>query len=294
MFHLRHVQGLYDLVDKKNMGPNNWKIYIDAFLFGCKVNNLTENSISSYAERLGYLVRHLTETGIDIEDVTRAHLQEYICSMMAKLSDATVNGRIQAMQRFWNYLTEEGIWTKPNPMHKIKRVKAEKKLKEVITEDQIAEVVGAANKKTFIGYRNITMLMMFFDTMIRRNELITLTIENVDLKAGLIKVFGKGRKWREVAMGSRMTKILHFSISPVIAIAFRVIWCSARKTARLLIRITSGTLCTVWDKRSGSTSIHIYSGIRQRPGLYDTAVRQQSCSESWGTPARWSPPDIPT
>lgn len=213
MFHLRHVQGLYDLVDKINMGPNNWKTYIDAFLFGCKVNNLTENSISSYAERLGYLVRHLAEKGIDIDEVTKAHLQEYICSMMDRLSDATVNGRIQAMQRFWNYLTEEGIWTKPNPMHKIKRVKAEKKLKEVITEDQIAEVVGAANKKTFIGYRNITMLMMFFDTMIRRNELITLTIENVDLKAGLIKVFGKGRKWREVAMGSRMTKILHFYLA---------------------------------------------------------------------------------
>jgi hypothetical protein len=29
MFHLRHVQGLYDLVNKKNMGPNNWKTYMD-------------------------------------------------------------------------------------------------------------------------------------------------------------------------------------------------------------------------------------------------------------------------
>ncbi len=210
MRQLKHVQSLYEMVDTDHMGQNRWKTYIDAFLFGCRVNNLTDASINSYAERLGYLVRFLTERGVDIEDVTRAHLQEYIMSMVGTMADATVNGRIQAMQRFWNYLVDEGIWTKANPMHKIKRIKAEKKVKDVVSPEDIERVIGKVNKRTFIGYRNMTMLMMFFDTMIRRNELLTLTLDNVDLHAGLIRVFGKGRKWREVGMGARMTKTLHF------------------------------------------------------------------------------------
>jgi integrase/recombinase XerD len=213
MFHLKHVQGLYALVDTKVVGKNDWKVYIDAFIFGCKVNNLTENSVNSYAERLGYLVRYLQERQINIEDVTRLHLQEYIYSLVGKLSDITVNGRIQAMQRFWNYLEQEGIWKKPNPMHRIKRIKIEKKLKEVVTEEDVSRVISVVNKNSFVGYRNMTMLMLFFDTMIRRNELITLTIENVDLKNGIVKVFGKGRKWREVAMGTKMVKTMHFYLN---------------------------------------------------------------------------------
>lgn len=213
MFILKHVQGIYQIVDNLNMRQSNTKTYIDAFLFGCQVNNLTDNSINNYAERLGYFLKYIDNVQINIEDVTREIIQKYILSMHGRLADASINGRIQALQRFFNYLTEEGFWTKPNPMHKIKKIRMEKKIKDILGPEEIVKVARTVNRQTFLGYRNLLMLLLFWDTMIRRNELITLEIENVDLRDGIIKVYGKGRKEREVAMGTKMTKKLHFYLN---------------------------------------------------------------------------------
>lgn len=92
----------------------------------------------------------------------------------------------------------------------VKKIKAKKVIKDILIPEQIAKVASTANKRTFIGYRNYAMLMLFYDTMIRRNELLTLTLDNVDLKGGLIKVLGKGNRERFVAVGSKLQKILHF------------------------------------------------------------------------------------
>lgn len=214
MFDLPHVQRLYELVDSDPMGQN-WKAYIDAFLYGCRMKNLSDNTINGYAERLNYLMRFLMDKGIDIEQVAKVHLQEYIMSLIGdpNISDATVNGRITVYKIFWNYLEDEELWTKPNPASRLKKIRAKKTIKDVLTPEQISLAASTANRRTFIGYRNYSMLMLFYDTMIRRNELLTLTLEKVDLRQGLIKVLGKGNKERYVAMGAKMQKVLHFYLN---------------------------------------------------------------------------------
>ena len=211
MFNLPHVQRLYEVVDSLTMG-HNWKTYIDAFLFGCRMKNLSPNTVNGYAERLGYLVRFLKERDVDIDGISKVHLQDYIMSLIANpdISDATVNGRITVYKIFFNYLEDEELWTKPNPAGRLKKVKTKAKIREILTPEQISKAASTANKKTFMGYRNYSMLMLFYDTMIRRNELLLLTADHIDLKEGLIKVTGKGNKERYVAMGSKMQKILHF------------------------------------------------------------------------------------
>ena len=207
MFQLPHVKRLYDFVDTLTMG-NHWRAYIDAFLYGCRMKNLSHTTINGYAERLGYLARFLDGKKIDIEDVTKVHLQDYVMSLIndPNISDATVNGRITIYKIFWNYLEQEDLWEKPNPTVRLKKIKAKQQIKEVLTPEQISKAAATANKKTFVGYRDYCLLMLLFDTMIRRNELLTLTIENVDLKQGLIKVLGKGNKERYVAMVYRFSR----------------------------------------------------------------------------------------
>jgi integrase/recombinase XerD len=207
-----HLKRLYETVDEFTVGKH-WKTYVDAFVFGCKIRNLSPRTLSVYAERLGYLARYLEGKGIDIEKVTKSHLQEYLMSLIGVVSDETVNGRIRVYRRFFNYLEEEGFWTKPNPTHKLKLIKSSKRIKPVLSPDQMGKVMDILNKDTFEGYRNLTMLMVFWDAMIRKEELITLKLDHVDLRAGLIKVYGKGRKERQVPMGARTIKMLHFYLN---------------------------------------------------------------------------------
>jgi len=53
-----HLKRLYELVDEFKVGKN-WKTYVDAFVFGCKIRNLAPRTLNVYAERLGYLARYL-------------------------------------------------------------------------------------------------------------------------------------------------------------------------------------------------------------------------------------------
>ena len=207
-----HLKRLYVLVDELKV-ESHWKTYVDAFVFGCKIRNLAPRTLSVYAERLGYLIRHLEAKGIDIEDITKQDIQDYLLSLIGKVSDETVNGRIRVYRRFFNYLEEEGLWEKPNPTHKLKLIRSSKRIKPVIKPEQIGKILQKLNKSTFEGYRNLTMVMMFWDTMIRKEELITLKLEHVDLRGGLIKVYGKGRKERQVPMGAKTIKTLHFYLN---------------------------------------------------------------------------------
>ncbi len=207
-----HLKRLYEFVDQFTMN-SNWKTYVDAFVFGCKIRNLAPRTLNVYAERLGYLARHLEKKSIDIEDVTKHDIQNYLMELIGSVSDETVNGRIRVYRRFFNYLEEEGLWDKPNPTYKIKLIRVEKKIKPVLSPEQIQMVLSSLNKKTYEGYRNLAIIMLFWDAMIRKEELITLTVSNIDLRTGLIKVFGKGRKERQVPMGAKMIKTLHFYLN---------------------------------------------------------------------------------
>ena len=207
-----HLKRLYGLVDELKVG-SHWKTYVDAFVFGCKIRNLAPRTLNVYAERLGYLIRHLEAKSIDIEDITKQDIQDYLLSLIGKVSDETVNGRIRVYRRFFNYLEEEGLWDKPNPTHKLKLIRTSKRIKPVIKPEQIEKILQTLNKSTFEGYRNLTMDMMFWDTMIRKEELITLNLDHVDLRGGVITVYGKGRKERQVPMGAKTIKTLHFYLN---------------------------------------------------------------------------------
>jgi integrase/recombinase XerD len=187
---------------------SDWKLFLDAFFFQCRVNNLSEKTVTVYAERLLYLARYLSERGIDVGDVTKRTIQEYVVHLQGTVSDSTVNGRVRVFRCFWNYLCEDGVWESPNPCHKVKLIREESKIKPVVTPEQYASVLRRIDRDTFEGFRNYTMMMVMWDSMIRRGELLTLLTDNVDLQAGLLKVMGKGRKERWVPVGPRTLQVL--------------------------------------------------------------------------------------
>lgn len=82
-----------------------------------------------------------------------------------------------------------------------------------MSPEEIQRVLQSLNKSTYEGYRNLTMVMLFWDSMIRKEELITLKIDDIDLRAGLVKVYGKGRKERQVPMGAKTIKTVHFYLN---------------------------------------------------------------------------------
>ncbi|MFH2036443.1 MAG: tyrosine-type recombinase/integrase [Candidatus Zixiibacteriota bacterium] len=207
---MKAIRNLIENADNNRM--NHWTIYLDYFELDARSRQLSKFTIKVNGERLALLARWLDQNGIDIEDVTRNDIQKYLLSIYGTVSDETVAGRIRTYKRFWNVLIEGEVWNKPNPMDGIKKPRVSKKLRRTISPVEFDMVLGACQKRTFLGYRNFIILLLLWDCMLRRGEIASLRLDNVDLRAGTLIVKGKGNKVRIVPMGAKTIKSLHFYI----------------------------------------------------------------------------------
>ena len=64
------LASLLALIQEK-CSQSDWKLYLDAFSFQCRVNDLSEKTVTVYAERLLPLARHSSARGMDAHDVTK-------------------------------------------------------------------------------------------------------------------------------------------------------------------------------------------------------------------------------
>jgi len=182
----------------------------EQFYYDCRVRNLSPNTLRGYGERLMNFHVFLKGRKLRLEAVTRAVIQDYIMSLKDRVSDHTVNGRLRVLRVFFRFLAREGLSNNGNPMEKVSLIKTENTLKRILTPEHMEQLLSVPNKRIFTGYRNFAALLVFWDSLIRLSELINLKVEDVDLKQGLLKVFGKGRKERVVPVGTKTVRALHY------------------------------------------------------------------------------------
>jgi len=109
--------------------------------------------------------------------------------------------RLGAVKRFCEYLVEqEKILI--DPAAGIKLAREGKQLpRNYLSHREVRKLLAAADLGTHIGVRNRAMLEVLYATGIRNSELRNLKVEDVDLKAGWLRVRGKGNIERIVPLG---------------------------------------------------------------------------------------------
>jgi integrase/recombinase XerC/integrase/recombinase XerD len=78
----------------------------------------------------------------------------------------------------------------------------------VLTEEEIARIIGIYNPQTATGLRNIVLVLMLTDSGLRLGELCAATVDDVDLERATLKVMGKGQRERTVHLGATVQKLL--------------------------------------------------------------------------------------
>lgn len=123
------------------------------------------------------------------------------------MSYYTIHGHacaIRALTRWaydQHYLAEDSFAHLPVP--KVPQLE-----KQILTEEEITRIFECINPTTTDGKRLRTMITLLLETGIRASECLSLKIEDVHIDEGSIKVFGKGRKERSVAIGLTVQKEL--------------------------------------------------------------------------------------
>jgi integrase/recombinase XerD len=97
-----------------------------------------------------------------------------------------------------------------NPAELIRDPKRERRLpKNIMSEEQVVKVLSIPDMGTPAGYRDRTIMEVFYSTGIRLAEMTYLKPEDCDLEGGLLRVIqGKGKKDRVVPIGGEAAEYL--------------------------------------------------------------------------------------
>ncbi|RKD23757.1 tyrosine-type recombinase/integrase [Caminicella sporogenes] len=191
----------------------------ELFLIDQQLKGNTEITISNYDRFIDYFIHFLGSDKM-IDTLTLQDIKKYQIYLMdkdknynfetdlkKKISKTTIQTYMRAVRVFINWLYKEG-YIAENIGEKYKLPKAPKKVVEILSEEEIAKIYKAINDNTEFGLRNKCMISLMLDSGLRRDEVITLNIENVHFTQNVIKVTGKGQKDRIVPMGLYTKKLL--------------------------------------------------------------------------------------
>ena len=157
------------------------------------VKHSSENTVSSYLRDLHQFASYLNENNIDVSEVSRDTINAYMNYLHDQgKSAATVSRSLASIKGFFRFAMEQGKVEK-NPVVNIRVEKAEKKLPQILTGQEVELLLAQPQCKDMKGYRDKAMLELLYATGIRVSELINLNIEDVNLAGGFIKCASNGK-----------------------------------------------------------------------------------------------------
>ena len=130
------------------------------------------------------------------------------------LSPKTVQCHVRALKAFSSWLHVEG-YTPDNILKNLKIPKAPVTIIEPLTPEEIKKITASINKKSSTGTRNYALFATLLDTGLRASEAAGITLTNLNLADGYIKVMGKGSKERIVPIGKYVQMTLWSYIDKV-------------------------------------------------------------------------------
>ncbi len=149
------------------------------------------NTVSSYLRDVNQLIDYLAVKHLELADVTRDEMQDYILWLSgAGKSAATVTRAVASLKCFFNWMIDCGYRT-DNPALGIKAAKVERKLPQILTSREVELLLEQPQCVDMKGYRDHAMLEVLYATGIRVSELIGLNEDNVFLSAGFIRCESK-------------------------------------------------------------------------------------------------------
>jgi len=164
-------------------------------------HGLSAHTISAYRSDLTHVARFLAARGLSLPDARREDLRDYLAHRRRTRAKATTAARLlSTLRRFYRYLAREGRVSE-DPTALIDSPKLVRALPKSLTEEQVERLLAAPDCGTPLGLRDRAMLETLYATGLRVSELVALTLGQVGLTQGVVRVVGKGDKERLVPLG---------------------------------------------------------------------------------------------
>jgi integrase/recombinase XerD len=176
---------------------------VDRFINYLQVEKgLSANTIESYSLDLTRYLDFLKKSGIsEISEEDTSHILKHLIELRKEGLNARSRARhLVTLRGFYKFLVHEKIFEN-DPAHMVDLPKPGLKLPDVLSVEEIQELLKVPDLTTPRGLRDAAMLELLYAAGLRVTELIQLKIQDINLEAGFVRVFGKGSKERIVPIG---------------------------------------------------------------------------------------------
>ena len=166
--------------------------------------NYSANTIKAYQRDLNEFI---SQSNTSINEVKDSEIAMFLGKLHASgKSTRSINRALSTLRSFFNFLSSKNI-VPSNPAAIVQAPKNKPKLPHVLDADQAAQLF-AFTPRNKIEIRDMAMMELFYGSGIRLSELIEIDIKDLDLDAGYVTVIRKGRKTRQVPLGSFCIKAI--------------------------------------------------------------------------------------
>ena len=162
---------------------------------------LAEQTLQAYRSDLEKFSLWLDARGDSLLTLRGEVLHDYLAWRLEQGFKASSTARLlSALRRFFQYLIREQL-REDDPTALLMGPKLPKRLPKDLSETQVEALLAEPDVGEPLELRDKAMLELLYATGLRVSELVGLTMENISLRQGVVRVFGKGNKERLVPMG---------------------------------------------------------------------------------------------
>ena len=164
-------------------------------------HGLSINTRAAYRNDLHGYARWLAQHQCGLLRCERAQVMDYL--EMLKQQDRQPRSRarlISTLRRFYRHMVHEGR-LQHDPSALVASPKLGRNLPQSLTEPEVEALLAAPDINDALGLRDRTMLELLYGCGLRVSELVQLTMPQINLHQGVLRVIGKGSKERLIPFG---------------------------------------------------------------------------------------------
>lgn len=148
----------------------------EKFFKDCYLRNLRPATIGYYKNEFHGAKKIINKQLVEWE---QKDVEDLILKSKQLMKVTTINTRLRALRSFYNFLDKNRLIDK-NPMKNIKLLRDRQKTIETLDNQEIEKLIKTIRKqKTFVGFRDEVILLVFLDTGVRLSELVGINVEDV-------------------------------------------------------------------------------------------------------------------
>ncbi len=185
--------------------------YLDRYMDYLRdVRKYSIHTLTSYSNDIGQFDIYINDYEEELKQASHIHVRSWIVTLMEKgISAKSINRKISSLRSFYNFLKRNGEIT-TNPMLKIIAPKIPKRLPKYVDEAKIHKILDdkTLTEPDYRSAREHIVISLLYHTGMRRAELLSLNLSDLDLVAGTVKVLGKGNKERIIPLNNKICEEL--------------------------------------------------------------------------------------